>query len=69
MQQLDSLFLQQKVDEANPDPFRGLFRPIADNVTMFSNVTARLEQGLVAKVVSAPLFVPLRQPGSPWKSS
>jgi carboxylesterase type B len=54
MQQLDALVLQQKVDEANPDPFRGLFRPITDNVTMFANVTARLEQGLVANIVGAP---------------
>ncbi|KAK3391254.1 Alpha/Beta hydrolase protein [Podospora didyma] len=50
MQQVDALVLQQKVDEANPDPFRGLFRPLADNVTVFQNVTTRLEQGLVANI-------------------
>jgi len=54
MQQVDALVLQQKVHEANPDPFRGLFRPIADNITVFANVTTRLEQGLIADVVSTP---------------
>ena len=53
MQNVDALVLQQKVDEANTDPFRGLFRPIADNVTVFANLTDRLEKGLVAKEVSS----------------
>lgn len=51
MQNIDALVLQQKVDEANTDPNRGLFRPIADNVTVFANLTDRLEKGLVAKLV------------------
>jgi hypothetical protein len=29
---------------------RGLFRPLADNITAFTNITDRLEKGLVAKV-------------------
>lgn len=51
MQRLDALVLQEKVNEANTDPNRGLFRPIADNVTTFTNLTDRLEKGLVAKLV------------------
>ncbi|KAK4150340.1 acetylcholinesterase [Chaetomidium leptoderma] len=50
MQNIDALVLQQKVKEASTDPNRGLFRPIADNVTVFANLTDRLEKGLVAKV-------------------
>ena len=45
--------LQAGVDAANPDPQRGLFRPIADGVTVFTNITDRLEKGLVSK---APLI-------------
>ncbi len=52
MQGLDAVFLQQKVIEANPDPNRGLFRPLADEVTVFANMTERMEKGQVAKVVS-----------------
>jgi len=52
MQNIDAFVLQQKVDEFNTNPFRGLFRPIADGVTAFANLTARLEQGLVANIVS-----------------
>ena len=51
MQNLDALVLQDKVNEANTDPNRGLFRPIADNITTFTNLTDRLEKGLVAKLV------------------
>ena len=54
MQSLDALVLQDKVNEANTDPNRGLFRPIADNVTTFTNLTDRLERGLVAKLVCLP---------------
>jgi len=53
MQNVSALVLQQKVDEANPDPFRGLFRPIVDNITAFANLTDRLEKGQVAKLVSS----------------
>jgi carboxylesterase type B len=53
MQNIDALVLKNKVDEANSDPYRGLFRPIADNVTAFANVTERLEKGLIAKLVCA----------------
>jgi carboxylesterase type B len=52
MQGVNALVLQQKVDEANTDPFRGLFRPIIDNITAFANITDRLDKGLVAKQVS-----------------
>jgi cholinesterase len=50
MQQVDATALQQAVDAINPDPNRGLFRPIADNVTAFTNLTDRLEKGLIAKL-------------------
>ncbi|KAK5659085.1 hypothetical protein OQA88_1174 [Cercophora sp. LCS_1] len=50
MQNIDALELQQKVVAANPDPTRGLFRPLADNITVFANMTDRLEKGLVAKL-------------------
>jgi len=53
MQKVDALVLQQTVNEVNTDPWRGLFRPIADNVTAFTNLTERLEKGLVAKLVSS----------------
>jgi len=59
MQSVDALVLQQKVGQANPSPFRGLFRPIADNITTFTNLTERLEKGLVAKKVSLILPKPL----------
>jgi carboxylesterase type B len=52
MQKIDALVLQQKANEANTDPNRGAFRPIADNITVFANITDRLEKGLVAKLVS-----------------
>lgn len=51
MQSIDKLELQRLVLSANPDPARALFVPIADNVTLFTNMTDRLRQGLVAKVV------------------
>src|SRR5690348_5269064 len=51
MQKVDAVVLQQKVNQINTDPWRGLFRPIADNVTTFTNLTERLEKGLVAKLV------------------
>ncbi|KAK4463919.1 Carboxylesterase [Cladorrhinum samala] len=50
MQTVDAPALQQAVDTINKDPNRGLFRPIADNVTVFTNLTERLEKGLVAKL-------------------
>ncbi|KAK4120629.1 alpha/beta-hydrolase [Parathielavia appendiculata] len=50
MQGIDALVLQQKVTQASPDPNRGLFRPIADNITVFANTTERLEKGMVAKL-------------------
>lgn len=53
MQKVDAVVLQQTVDVVNTDPQRGLFRPIADNVTAFTNLTERLEKGLVAKLVSS----------------
>jgi hypothetical protein len=52
MQNVDALALQQAVDTINTDPNRGLFRPIADNITTFTNLTERIEKGLVAKWVS-----------------
>ena len=52
MQKVDALTLQDKVNIINTDPWRGLFRPIADNITGFTNLTDRLEKGLVAKLVS-----------------
>ena len=52
MQKVDAQVLQRTVDAINPDPQRGLFRPIADNVTCFTNLTERLDKGLVAKLVS-----------------
>lgn len=58
MQSLDATVLQQKAIEANTDPNRGLFRPIADNITVFANNTERLEKGLVAKEVSRPASLP-----------
>jgi carboxylesterase type B len=61
MQQIDAVELQQKVNAANTDPNRGLFRPIADGVTLFANLTERLEKGLVAKLVSH--FVSRFSPG------
>ena len=51
MQSVDARELQRLVLAINPDPGRPLFMPIADNVTLFENVTERLEKGLVAKVV------------------
>jgi hypothetical protein len=54
MQNVDAQVLQRTVDEVNSDPQRGLFRPIADNVTCFTNLTERLDKGLVAKLVSLP---------------
>jgi len=51
MQNLDAAALQAAVIAANPDPNRGLFRPLADNITLFANMTDRLEKGLVAKLV------------------
>ncbi|KAK4165554.1 acetylcholinesterase [Cladorrhinum sp. PSN259] len=50
MQQVDPASLQHAVDAINPDPNRGLFRPIADNITTFTNLTERLEKGLIAKL-------------------
>ncbi|KAK1760073.1 acetylcholinesterase [Echria macrotheca] len=50
MQGVDATALQHAVDTLNTDPNRGLFRPIADNVTVFTNLTERLEKGLVAKI-------------------
>ena len=52
MQQVDPLVLRDAVDAINPDPNRGLFRPIADNITTFTNLTERLEKGLIAKLAS-----------------
>ena len=51
MQNLDALVLNEKVNIANTDPSRSLFRAIADNVTTFTNLTDRLEKGLVAQLV------------------
>lgn len=59
MQQVDPASLQHAVDAINPDPNRGLFRPIADNITTFTNLTERLEKGLIAKLVS--LLISLSQ--------
>lgn len=56
MQKLDALELQKRAVEANPDPNRGLFRPLADGVSLFANMTERLEKGLVAKVVRLPFY-------------
>ena len=61
MQQVDPLLLQHAVDAINPDPNRGLFRPIADNITTFTNLTERLEKGLIAKLVSLLVFLSWRQ--------
>ncbi|KAK5653192.1 hypothetical protein OQA88_9090 [Cercophora sp. LCS_1] len=47
---VDPLALQHAVDAINPDPNRGLFRPIADNITTFTNLTERLEKGLISKL-------------------
>ena len=60
MQQVDPLLLQHAVDAINPDPNRGLFRPIADNITTFTNLTERLERGLIAKLVSLSVFLSCR---------
>ncbi|KAH6649548.1 Alpha/Beta hydrolase protein [Chaetomium tenue] len=49
MQKVDAPALQKKVNQANTDPNRGVFRPIADGVSLFANLTERLEKGLVAK--------------------
>jgi carboxylesterase type B len=58
MQKIDGVELLQKVNQANTDPNRGLFRPIADGVTLFANLTDRLEKGLVAKLVRHYLMHP-----------
>lgn len=51
MQGLPPSTIQSLVNQANTDPFRGLFRPIADNLTIFPNLTERLfDRGLVAKI-------------------
>ncbi|KAM7191212.1 acetylcholinesterase [Naviculisporaceae sp. PSN 640] len=50
MQSLPATTIQSLVNQANTDPFRGLFRPIADNITLFTNLTERLEKGLVARL-------------------
>lgn len=57
VQAIDPFVLRDAVDAFNTNPFRGLFRPIADGVTVFGNVTDRLEKGLVAKIVSIPNYV------------
>lgn len=51
MQNLDAVELQQITIEANAEPIRASFRPIADGITAFANMTERLEKGLVAKLV------------------
>lgn len=58
MQKIDAPELQRKVNEANTDPNRGVFRPIADGVSLFANLTERLEKGLVAKLVRSQTLVP-----------
>lgn len=62
MQRIDALLLQQTADETDSDSFGSVFRPIADNVTVFANLTDRLEKGLVAKMVG---FVLLLAAGEP----
>jgi len=64
MQQADPMSLQHAVDAINPDPNRGLFRPIADNITTFTNLTERLEKGLIAKLVSP--FISLSRQWRYW---
>lgn len=54
VQAIDPFVLRDAVDAFNTNPFRGLFRPIADDVTVFANITDRLEKGQVAKIVSFP---------------
>jgi hypothetical protein len=46
MQRVDPLVLRGAVVDS-----RTSFRPIVDNITMFANLTDRLEKGLVAKKV------------------
>ncbi|KAM7186424.1 acetylcholinesterase [Rhypophila sp. PSN 637] len=50
LQSLPASEIQSHVNTLNSDPFRGLFRPIADNITIFTNLTKRLVQGQVAKI-------------------
>lgn len=53
MQDLDAPELQKKTVAASSD-LGSSFRPIADGVTIFTNMTERLERGLVAKAVGDP---------------
>ncbi|KAL2192881.1 Alpha/Beta hydrolase protein [Corynascus similis CBS 632.67] len=50
MQEVDPLVLQKKIEGTEGPAFRGSFGPIADNVTVFANLTDRLEKGLVPKL-------------------
>jgi len=63
MQAVGAQTLNNAVDTFNTDPWRGIFRPIADGVTAFANLTDRLAKGLVAKSVtsSRPSQVPSRR--------
>ena len=63
MQSVDAKELQKLVLAINPDPGRPLFGPIADNVTLFENITERLEKGLVAKVVGFCMPFPVQSLG------
>jgi carboxylesterase type B len=53
MQKVDALVLQDKIQKADRGIFSGgfSFSYVADNVTVFSNLTERIEKGLVAKAV------------------
>ncbi|KAK1836828.1 acetylcholinesterase [Podospora conica] len=50
VQAIDPFVLRDAVDAFNTNPFRGLFRPIADGVTVFANLTERLENGQIANI-------------------
>ncbi len=52
MQKVDTLVLQDKIQKSDPSPLVAGFRYIVDNITVFPNLTERLEKGLVAKRVS-----------------
>ncbi|KAK3314881.1 Alpha/Beta hydrolase protein [Apodospora peruviana] len=50
MQNLTAVDLQAKMLASNWNPTPGPIQPVADGVTVFANMTDRLERGLVAKI-------------------
>lgn len=58
MQKVDAETLTELVSNTSSISFR----PVADNVTSFSNITDRISRGLIAKIVSSlTIFLPSRQ--------